>query len=75
MGIIVRVDERGRIVIPSKIRESLRIRRGARLELEVKGGRIVLRPAPRISIESLYGVAGEERASLEEIEESLSFEE
>ena len=38
MGIIVRVDERGRIVIPSKIRESLGIRRGARLELEVEGG-------------------------------------
>ena len=42
MDYIVRVDDRGRIVVPSKVRESLNI--GRALRLRVEGGKIVLEP-------------------------------
>jgi len=42
MAEIVEVDEKGRIVIPSSIRDKLGIERGAKLVLEVGDNEIVL---------------------------------
>ncbi len=40
----VRVEERGRIVIPKDIRDKLRLRPGTILEVNEKNGIIVMRP-------------------------------
>lgn len=42
-----RVDEKGRITIPQKIRESLQIDPGEEVAVEVEDGRVVI--SPRIS--------------------------
>ena len=42
-GIIRRIDELGRIVIPKEIRKSLRIRVGENLEISVDGESIILK--------------------------------
>ena len=42
-GIIRRIDELGRIVVPKEIRKSLRIRNGDNLEVIVEGENIVLK--------------------------------
>ena len=43
MDFVLRVDERGRVVIPSEIRKKIGIKRAVRLRLE--GRKIVLEPA------------------------------
>lgn len=74
MGIKVMVEKRGRIVIPSQIREMLGIREGAELEVAVEGGRLILKPIIKVSARDLYGIAGEESVNVEEIEEALGSE-
>ena len=51
-GIIRRIDELGRIVIPREIRRSLRVREGDSLELGVEGDNIVLKKYSPLSIDN-----------------------
>ena len=67
----VRIDERGRITIPSEIRRRLGIRPGTELVVEVAGDGIVLKPIKRLRARDLLGVVGIEEVSIEEIEKSL----
>jgi len=47
-GIVRRIDELGRIVIPKEIRKSLRIKNGDNLEIVVEGENIILRKYSQI---------------------------
>ena len=47
-GIIRRIDELGRIVIPKEIRKNLRIKNGDNLEILVEGEDITLRKYSQI---------------------------
>ena len=40
-GIIRRIDDLGRVVIPKKIRRTIRIREGDPLEIFVEGGAVI----------------------------------
>lgn len=73
MGKII-VEKRGRIVIPAEVRRTLGIREGSELTVEVDDGRIVLTPVRKLTARDLFGAAGEEEVSLEEIENALSDE-
>ena len=44
MGWIVRLNGKGRIVIPGEVREKLGIKKGDNLILEIRGNEIVLFP-------------------------------
>ncbi len=68
------MEKRGRIIIPAEIRRALGIREGSELIVEVEHGRIVLTPVRRLTAQNLFGVAGEEEVSLEEVENALSDE-
>ncbi|MEM1583057.1 MAG: AbrB/MazE/SpoVT family DNA-binding domain-containing protein [Nitrososphaerota archaeon] len=70
----VTVEKRGRIVIPSEIRKALGIKEGSELSIQIEGGRIILTPLRRLTARTLFGLAGEEEVSLEEIENALSNE-
>lgn len=56
-GIVRRVDDLGRVVIPKEIRRTLRIREGDPLELIIKDGELVFRKYS--SMESLKDLAQE----------------
>ncbi|PUA34298.1 MAG: AbrB family transcriptional regulator [Candidatus Terraquivivens tikiterensis] len=73
MGKVI-VEKRGRIVIPAEIRKALGIREGSELIVEIENGRMVLTPVRKITIRDLFGIAGEEVVSLEEVENALSDE-
>ena len=47
-GIIRRIDELGRIVIPKEIRKSLRIKNGDNLEILIDGENIILKKYSQI---------------------------
>ena len=66
MEILVRVDRRGRIVIPSEVRRSLGIGRVVRLKVE--GGRIVLE-AVKDPVEKLADLVIKAPSSEEVVEE------
>ena len=74
MGLKVTVEKRGRVVIPSEVRRLLKIEEGSELELFIEGGKIVLKPSIKLSAKDLYGVAGEEKVNVEELESSLGEE-
>ncbi|AWS00317.1 AbrB/MazE/SpoVT family DNA-binding domain-containing protein [Metallosphaera hakonensis] len=73
MGYTGTVDERGRVVIPKEIREKLNLREGSKVEITLDNGRIIIN-LRKVSIDSIYGVAGKENVKIEDIEEALSFE-
>ena len=53
-GVIRRIDELGRIVIPKEIRKSLRIKNGESLEVYLDGDSIILKKFSQIeSLESI----------------------
>ena len=59
-GIIRRIDELGRIVIPKEIRKSLRIKNGDNLEIVVDGENISLRKYSQIeNLENIANVYAE----------------
>jgi len=70
----ITVEKRGRIVIPAEIRRALGIREGSELIVELDNGRIVLTPVRKLTARDLFGIAGEEEVSLEEVENALSDE-
>ena len=58
-GIVRRIDDLGRIVVPKEIRRNLRIKEGDPLEFFISSdGDIVLRPVdePKFEIDDLIGV-------------------
>ncbi|MFQ5710972.1 MAG: AbrB/MazE/SpoVT family DNA-binding domain-containing protein [Candidatus Geothermarchaeales archaeon] len=65
MNLIVRLDERGRVTIPSEVRKSLGIDKDAELILEVRGSRIVLtkKLSPEEFIAEAHILQGEIEAS------------
>ncbi len=55
MNLVVRVDEKGRILIPKGIREALGVKERQMLRIEVVDGKIVLEPIKDIA-DKYYGV-------------------
>jgi len=53
MGWIVRLNGKGRIVIPGEVREKLGLKKGDNLILEISGNEIVLHPYDMKATESL----------------------
>ncbi len=56
---IVNVGEKGQIVIPQKIRESLKIERGTKLVISEKENKLVLKKI-NLNEENLWMLVGEE---------------
>jgi AbrB family looped-hinge helix DNA binding protein len=53
----VKVEERGRILIPKKFRDELDIKGGNKMKAEVKNGEIVLKPVKNVEeFKKLKGV-------------------
>ncbi|OGW16857.1 MAG: hypothetical protein A2X56_04055 [Nitrospirae bacterium GWC2_57_13] len=52
------MSERGQIVIPKKIRETIHLNKGDELEIEVRGETIVLRPLRRFKAKKWQDYAG-----------------
>ncbi len=62
MGEVVRVTRKFQMTIPRRVREALGIRVGDRLEVDVEGDRIVVRPLrPRVEdpVEALLSLVRE----------------
>ena len=62
MGEVVRVTRKFQMTIPKRVREALGIRVGDRLEVDVEGDRIVVRPLrPRVEdpVEALMSLVRE----------------
>ena len=53
---IVKTLAKGQVVIPKPIRDRLGIKVGSRLWVQVKEGRVVLKPIPTDPIEALCGI-------------------
>ncbi|MDG6978341.1 MAG: AbrB/MazE/SpoVT family DNA-binding domain-containing protein [Nitrososphaerota archaeon] len=68
------VEEKGRVVIPASVRKQLGIKPGTELEIDVRDGGILMKPKRKVSAKDLLGIAGRERANLEEVESSLTDE-
>lgn len=49
MKSVVRVDERNRVVIPSRIAKALRLKKGDALWVWVEEGRVVMEPAKSVA--------------------------
>ena len=69
----VEIKEKGRIIIPSKIRKALGLREGDKMKLEVAGGILQLKPAQIVTIHDIYGIA-KTKVKLKEIEDALGHE-
>lgn len=63
-GVVRRVDDLGRIVIPKKVRKTLRLREGAPLEIFTdRGGEIILKKySPMVGLAVLSGQYAEAMA-------------
>lgn len=57
---VVRVDGKGRVLIPKRVREALGIVAGSRLRVRVVDGRIVLEPVGSVA-DRFFGVVRVER--------------
>ena len=68
------VEDKGRVVIPADVRRRLGIKPGTKLEVDVRDGGIVMKPLRRVSARDLLGIAGRERVTLKEVEDSLAEE-
>jgi len=55
LNLVVRVDEKGRILIPKGIREALGVKERQMLRIEVVDGKIVLEPIRDVA-DKYYGV-------------------
>ena len=74
MSVTTTVEDKGRVVIPAVVRRRLGIKRGTKLEVDVKDGGILMKPRRNVSAKDLLGIAGRERVRLKEIEDSLADE-
>jgi AbrB family looped-hinge helix DNA binding protein len=72
---IVEIDKAGRIVIPKKMRDALRLKQGSRLRIESAGERLMLEqdfPEPRLEIRDGFPVlVGGPPISTEEVNEII----
>ena len=66
----VKVDRRYRITLPLEVRKALGIKPGDRLEVEVEGGRIVLRQARPPIRDLLKKLQGESPGAIREVGEA-----
>ena len=55
MGDIVRVDSKGRVLIPKHIREALGIKEGSLLRLHISGRTLLLEPIESV-VDKYYGI-------------------
>ncbi len=69
----LRLQEKGRITIPRKIRKALGLKANDELILELKGNAVVLRPKNYVRVSDLKGVL-KVKVKLEEIEEAPAHE-
>jgi len=65
MSTIVTMSDRGRITIPSTIREALHLDDNAQLQLEIIDDRLVITPAITIAREDAWAYTPEESAAIE----------
>jgi len=54
MGVVVKVDEKGRILIPKDIRESVSVKEKSYVKVRVEGRRIVIEPLESVA-DKYYG--------------------
>ncbi len=66
----IRLEKRGRIVIPSEVRRLLGLREGSILILEVRNGRILLTPKKKVSVDDIFGIAGVGEVEIEDAEKA-----
>ncbi len=66
----VELKEKGRIVIPARIRKSLGLQPGDKLMVEVLRGEIKFKPTVTVRVKDLRGVAKIENVDLQEIEDA-----
>lgn len=53
----ITIDSAGRIVIPKALREEAHLRAGSKLEISLRGGAIILEPAPlEVELEESQGI-------------------
>jgi len=52
----ITVDSNGQIELPSKIRQKLNIKRGMKLNIEVKGDEIILKPIKSEYFDNMSGI-------------------
>lgn len=45
--VVVTVSSKGQVVIPQEVRKKLNLMKGTRVQLDVRGGIVELRPLPR----------------------------
>lgn len=69
----LKIGNKGRITLPTKLLRALGLREGDVLELDAKGGAIVLKPRGA-SVRETGGVAGKVTVNLEEIEQTIGKE-
>lgn len=69
----LKIGNRGRITLPTKLLRALGLREGDVLELDARGRAIVLKPRGA-SVRETKGVAGKVTVDLEEIEQALGKE-
>jgi AbrB family looped-hinge helix DNA binding protein len=65
------VEDKGRVVIPAEVRKRLGIRRGTKLQVDIRDGGILMKPQRKVSAKDLLGIAGKERVNLRDVEDSL----
>jgi len=66
----VELKEKGRVVIPARIRKSLGLQPGDKLKVEVLKGEIKFKPSATVRAKDLRGVARIKNVDLEEVEEA-----
>lgn len=70
----VKVDEKGRLVLPKKYRHRLGLFQGGSLEIVLEKNGILLCPKRRLTAKDLYGVARMNNVRLEDIENAAGYE-
>ena len=66
-----RVQDKGRITLPRKIRKALGIKERDWVNVELQGNKIIIKPKNSITVAQTFGIAkSKKRIKLEDIEEA-----